>query len=349
MSPARTHRGLFGARSDVPSDPTSPVASRPLWRAAIAAVLPVVLLVATSAVRAAGPPGRYQELATYVLARGGDAVLVLEDDRLVLEQYADGVAAHQPHPLFSGSKGFACLAAARAVADGKLAWDEPLARLLPEWSAAKGRITLRALLSLGSGLDPMRGTERDSDEVLGQTVRAALAASVIAPPGRRFGYGPYPFLAFTEVAERATGESIDSYLERQVLAPLGIHVFWMRTADDHPHLADGAWLTARDWLQIGKLVRDNGRWEGREVVPATALAECFKPSQANRAYGMGWWLGGRGEERHVVARGNFNQRLYVFPERKRVVVVLGKPGARAGERFSEASFVRLLARLPAAK
>src|SRR5690606_19047369 len=140
------------------------------------------------------------------------AFIVLRGDTVLVERYAADVAPERLQMLFSGGKAFSCLIAAAAVDDGLLEWDAPVERYLAEWRG-RGRsgITIRNLLSLDSGLDPARGEGPDSDRIRRQSVAAALGARVAARPGRRFGYGPYPFLVFSEIVRRVTGEEAGAY------------------------------------------------------------------------------------------------------------------------------------------
>ncbi|HST46192.1 MAG TPA: serine hydrolase domain-containing protein [Luteimonas sp.] len=292
----------------------------------------------------------YEAAAAYRFAHGGTAMLVLDGDTISYQRYRSPDIADAPQRLFSISKGFSCLIAAAAVDDGLLAWDEPVSRVLPDWQSRNGRstITVRDLLSLSSGLDPSRGDASDSDQLARQSVQAALAAAVLAPPGRRFAYGPYPFLAFAKVVQASTGQRADVYLRQRVLDRLGIRVSWLGTSDGHPHLADGALMTPGHLLRLGRFVRDGGRWNGQQVVSREALQECFKPGAAKRTYGMGWWLGGgldRPEAWSMAARGQFNQGLYIFPQKSRVVVILGDPAAARNRGFDERTFLRTLSRV----
>lgn len=96
-------------------------------------------------------------------------------------------------------------------------------------------------------------------------------------------------------------------------------------------------MTARDWARFGEFVRLGGRWGGRQLVDAQALAENFQGSAANPAYGLTWWLNapvdpsfaratppmataadlwtvvGDAPADTVMAAGAGNQRLYIIP------------------------------------
>lgn len=324
-------------------------------------VLPFLLLAAAAASASASPSRAGLEAAAgYSQRTGGDAFLVLEGDRVLIERYAPGQSATRPHLLASGSKSFACVLAAVAGADGRMSLDAPVSRYIREWrnDPAKSGITIRRLLDLSSGLSG--GTPATVTGLRSASVASAIAAPVTARSGERFQYGPNPFLVFAEALARATGQAPDALLRTRVLDPIGAKVRFVRTVEDMPNLAGGAFMSARDWARFGALVRDGGVANGRRLVPEAGIEACFQPSPANAAYGMSWWLrtdataqvGRRGTPATTatavaprpvrMAAGAFNQRLYVSRERNLVVVRFGKPGAPGADRFDDATLLRLL-------
>jgi CubicO group peptidase (beta-lactamase class C family) len=274
--------------------------------------------------------------ARYSAEHEGDAVLVFRHDSLVLEEYQNGFDGQSPHQLASGTKAFSCVLAALGQADRLLTLDEPVAHTLVEFQddSLTLRITIRQLLNLTSGLEP---------DAAGRGLTQA------SRPGQRFAYGGTGFAVFGEVMTRKLqGEDLVAYLTRRVFAPLGIEVAqWLRDGAGHPGLASGAAITARAWGQFGLLLLNRGRWQGRQLIPGAALAECGHGSPANPGYGLGMWLNAGlpsgppppGVERAGpkdrlilapdlphdlwLAAGAGGQRLYILPSAGLVVVRFG--------------------------
>ena len=93
--------------------------------------------------------------AAYAERHALHALVVQRGDDVELERYGGGYDASKPHALYSGTKSFWGVLAAAAQHDGLLDVDEPVAQTLPAWSAgAKGRVRLRDLLQLTSGMPP---------------------------------------------------------------------------------------------------------------------------------------------------------------------------------------------------
>jgi CubicO group peptidase (beta-lactamase class C family) len=261
------------------------------------------------------------------------ALLVRERDRVVFERYGGGYEAEKPHALYSGTKSFWGVLAVAAERDGLLELDEPVARAIPSWNEGeKARVTLRDLLQLTSGIG-FGG--------LGSAVPAydaALATELKSPPGERFTYGGIPLQVFGAVLARKLaprGLSPHDYLRERVLDPIGLRVANWRALKNGTHpLPTGAFLTAREWLKFGLLVRDRGRWEKKTVVPDDALARCFTGSRANPRYGLAWWLSPLPAHPDVVyASGSGGQALYVLPSENAVVVKFGNASSWKHDAF----------------
>jgi CubicO group peptidase (beta-lactamase class C family) len=265
---------------------------------------------------------RFQAAAAYSHSQRGTAVLVMRGGVILFEDYAPGWNAEKPHLLASGTKSFSGVLAACAVQDGLLQLDDKVAATLTEWQQdpRKAQVTIRQLLSLSSGIDGGDNTFTPSYQ------RAVGLATATAAPGERFSYGPIPFQCFGELLRRKLAprnESVEAYLRRRVLDPLGLRVaFWRKDADGHINLPAGAFLTPREWVKFGEMVRLGGKANEKEIVPAALLAECFKPSTTNPAYGLTWWLLGSGDETRTDAAngGNPTSKAKTTPKAKRALI-----------------------------
>ncbi len=308
--------------------------------------------------------------AKYSHSQNGTAVLVMVRGEVIFEDYAPGWTADKPHLLASGTKSFCGVMAACAVHDGLLTLDENVSETLTEWKddKRKSAITIRQLLSLCSGIDG-----GDNGTVPGYK-RSVLMANATAEADKKFSYGPIPFQCFGELMRRkleTKQESVEAYLHRRVLEPIGMKVgFWRKDVDGNINLPAGAFLTPREWVKFGELVRQGGKWNEQEIVPASILAECFKPSTAQPAYGMTWWLLGGGDENAtlaadgrnvapltrrfiqerrkrtfqppadtVAAMGKGKNRCYVIPSREMVVIRMGDS---QGREFSDNEFLGMI-------
>jgi CubicO group peptidase (beta-lactamase class C family) len=94
------------------------------------------------------------------------------------------------------------------------------------------------------------------------------------------------------VIERATGRRYAQYLSERLWRPLGAADarLWLDRDGGLAH-ADCCFLArSEDWLRVAELMRNGGRVDGREVVPAAWLATMLAPSAAEAGFGMQVWL-----------------------------------------------------------
>lgn len=302
---------------------------------------------------------RFKEAAKYSDAARGLSLLVMRDGEIVFEDYAPIWNSDKPHLLGTGTMSFVGVLAACAAHDGLLGFDERASDTLVEWknSGNKERVTIRQLLGMTSGI------EGHSAVNALPTYRAAvMLAEAVAAPGERFSLGPVPVQCFGELLRRKLAPqnlAVGDYLERRLLAPIGLRVgFWRRDSDNEPILYSGAFLTAREWAKFGELVRNRGRWKGQQIVREDLLAQCLTAPAVSPAFALGWWLlavdeggaaaliEGRRADRvaqEIEARKRFDftpppdafaamgkgkQRCYVIPSRDLVVIRAGDSDRR---------------------
>ncbi|MFZ4763144.1 MAG: serine hydrolase domain-containing protein [Alphaproteobacteria bacterium] len=235
-----------------------------------------------------------REAAAYSAAHHGVSMVVLVDGRPFFEDYPNGHAANEGHELASGTKSFSGIIAAAAVQDGLLKLDEPVALTIQEWrrDPIKSTITIRQLLGLVSGIDGSAGKRIGRMTSFSEI---AAKAKLTARPGEKFSYGQDPFQLFGEIMHRklakVSGETPIEYLDRRIFTPLHIQpVSWKKDKQGMPHMPSGAFLTARDWAVFGEFIRQQGKWQGRQLVDVNAFWEMFKSTPANPCYGLTWWL-----------------------------------------------------------
>ncbi|HTC75814.1 MAG TPA: sodium/solute symporter [Edaphobacter sp.] len=121
-----------------------------------------------------------------------------------------------------------CLATATAIMQlyeaGKLQFDDPVSKYLPEFAAnGKEKVTIRELLTHYSGL-PEDVSLKDSwglaapDKAEG--IHRALNATLYGPPGLTFKYSDINFITLGALVENLSGQSLDVYTEQHIFTPL---------------------------------------------------------------------------------------------------------------------------------
>ena len=158
-------------------------------------------------------------------------------------------------------------------------------------------------------------------------------------PGTFWMYNNWDFNAAELVFEQRTGKSPYAAFAEQVASPLHMDDF---AATDgftayEPSLSNiGAhtWrMSARDLARLGRLYIQDGKWDGRQVIPSDWVKESTTPHSdlgQGRGYGYMWWTYAPGSYgtryptlnryRGFAARGLGGQMMMVIPEAALVVV-----------------------------
>ena len=229
-------------------------------------------------------------LADYQKNTGGRSLYILQNGKVIFEQYDNGGSASQQQILASGTKSFNGIVAAAAITDGLITFDDRASTYITEWKTdpRKSRITLRQMLNQTDG-------QLSGEAGLATSMESwadILAEPTSYEPGQRFEYGPYHFNSFAAALQRklqsANKKTCEAYLKRRILDQLDVQVQWIyRCVDGNPQMAGGATMTAKDWATFGKFVRNRGLWQGKQLIRPELIDECMKPTMPqNPTYGL---------------------------------------------------------------
>jgi CubicO group peptidase (beta-lactamase class C family) len=86
--------------------------------------------------------------------------------------------------------------------------------------------------------------------------------------------------------------------------------------------------TARDYAKFGRLYLNDGDWNGEQIVSRSWVEQSTKIDTDEGSawnYQYQWWLVSE-DSRAYMAIGHLEQYIYVNPEKKVVIVRLGKSG-----------------------
>jgi CubicO group peptidase (beta-lactamase class C family) len=112
---------------------------------------------------------------------------------------------------------------------GKVAFDDPVQKYLPAFNRAddpqRARVTVRMLLTHTSGEEP----DVNLDDAWGlrraekaEGLNRALTSPLHSVPGQVYRYSDINYILLGALVEKVTGEALDSYVERNIFAPLGM-------------------------------------------------------------------------------------------------------------------------------
>jgi CubicO group peptidase (beta-lactamase class C family) len=281
------------------------------------------------------------------------AFVVVQNNKIILEQYWKNYSPLSMTNSFSMSKSIISLLVGCAITDGYIKnVEQPVSDFLPEWTSFDGKtLTIKDLLTMSAGVE----WDESYSSLFSKTTQAyygkylwklALTEKMVEKPGVRFNYqsGVTQILAF--ILNKATGKNIADYASEKLWTPIHSEedALWSLDHKDGMEKAYCCFNTnARDFARLGQLILNNGDWDGIQVVdsnyireattPATWLKYTRKllPGETNYRepipcsfYGYQFWLLNYQGLKIVNFRGMLGQYILVIPELDAVIVRLGK-------------------------
>src|SRR5207245_9945042 len=129
--------------------------------------------------------------------------------------------------------------------------DYRVADTITAWKAdpRRSQITIRQLLNQTDGIEPAPHLHSES---IRDRNAAAIQLPLVAAPGSAFAYGPSHLQIFAELLRRKlNGRSTISYLEENVLSPLGLtSLDFKKEGRGNPLPATGFELSERAWARL---------------------------------------------------------------------------------------------------
>lgn len=299
----------------------------------------------------------------------GDAVLILHKGRIVYERYNGVMKPDQPHIAFSVTKSYFGTLAEILIAEGKIDEQALVTRYVPELAGSGfGDATVRQVLDMTTGL----AYSEDYTDPNADIARFAVAVGHGPAPtgynGPRAAYDYLPTVAkkgshgegFTYrsvntevigwIIARVTGKRAHEALSERIWSQLGAEHDAGIVVDSAgaPFTAGGLNLTLRDMARFGEAMRLNGRYNGKQIIPASVVAKIraggSKSDFAKAGYKLltgwsyksQWWLT-HNAHGAFNARGVHGQTIYIDPKAQMVIARFASNPKAANANFEHLS------------
>ena len=269
------------------------------------------------------------------------AFLVVQNDSIKYEEYWDHYSDSSITNAFSATKSIISLLIGIAIDEGKIkSVDQKIIDFFPEFAEGYGKdLTIKNLLTMSSGLnwDESYGSpfSKTTQAYYGSDLKKLiLSLKVVEQPGKVFNYlsGNTQLLGF--VLEKATGKHLADYASEKLWQPLGAEhdALWYLDKKEGMEKSYCCFSSnARDFARIGQMVLDSGRYNGKQIISYTYLAQALaadtflvnENKDVVNYYGYQWWIVDYNGMKIPFARGILGQYIFVIPQYNAVVVRLG--------------------------
>ncbi|MFC1535711.1 serine hydrolase domain-containing protein [Candidatus Neomarinimicrobiota bacterium] len=281
------------------------------------------------------------------------SLVVMRNDRVVLEEYFQGYEQDDLHSLYSITKSVLSALFGIAVEQGYISsLDEKIwgyfdeYEPIPDTEVWKASITIRHLLSMSAGLDWNELEVPYSDpsnifELWDQAedeIQFVLDRPLVDQPGTVVNYNSGLSQLLSIILTKNTGQSASDFAAENLFNHLGIEDWIWSSLNDS--VSNGGWglqLQPVDLAKFGQLYLQQGRWEGVQVVPEDWVAtstDSLGVMSIWTNYGYQWWrYGSRMVEAGMLdsvgiyfGLGYSGQYLWVIPYYNMVAAVTAANG-----------------------
>jgi len=258
-----------------------------------------------------------------------NSLVVVHNGYIVFEKYYPPYKQDTLNEIYSVTKSVVSALIGIAIQEGHInSVDDLVLDFFPERTFEnendlKQSITLEHLLTMSSGL------EWDFDEMVASRdwVQYVLDKPMYIKPGTAFHYNSGNAHVLSAIIQETSGLNTQDFAQQHLFDFLGIsEIKWQRDIDG---ISIGGWglkMTPRDMAKLGYLYLNQGRWDGRQIIPTEWITASIKryvqvpePLEPWDLYmGYLWWLH---EDGLYAAHGMKGKFIYVIPESDLVVVI----------------------------
>lgn len=265
--------------------------------------------------------------------KNSKAFLVLYDGKIVIEKYFDQFTKDSAWYWASAGKSLSAFLVGQAQEKGILDLGKPTSHYLGRhWSdldsTREDSILVWHQLAMCSGLN---------DKVPDPDCTDPACLQYEAPAGSKWAYHNAPYHLIHDVVEAASGQSWQQFTTQNISLRTGISGLWIN------HVF---YSVPRSAARFGLLMLRRGIWNSDTLLHSASYFDSMIHSSQtmNPSYGLLWWLNGQSgfmipqvdirfpgslnpdaPADMYAALGKNDQKIYVVPSEKLVVVRMGEP------------------------
>tara|TARA_Y100000588_G_scaffold392084_1_gene502751 strand:- start:47 stop:1201 length:1155 start_codon:yes stop_codon:yes gene_type:complete len=260
------------------------------------------------------------------------AFLIIKNDSIWFEKYYQEYGPDSKTNSFSMAKSIVSALLGSAIKDGYIkSLEQPVSDFFPQFESD---LKVGDLASMSSGLN----WNENYYNPFGMTARAyfdenirelVLRLKVTGTPGERFKYLSGNTILLGMVIEKATGENLSDYLSQNLWKPMNMQHDALWQLDSKESGMEKAYCciasNARDFARFGKLYKNNGQWNGKQLLSPEFVTQSIQPRfKDSPQYGYGFWLSDYKDKDIFYMRGIHGQYVIVIPEDDLIIVRLGE-------------------------
>ncbi|WP_081248783.1 serine hydrolase domain-containing protein [Flavobacterium covae] len=288
----------------------------------------------------------FETLKIYLKETNTKSFMILVNGRIVVEEYLNGHSVSQIWQWNSAGKTLISTLTGIAQQEGILNINDKVSKYLGiGWTITpiekENLITCKHLLTMTSGIDDEQGEKTSPSDLIYKS-----------DAGNRWAYHNI-FQKQMDVIANASNSSFEDYYNLKLKNKIGMDGSWYLGPIYRIYYS-----TTRSMARFGLLALNKGKWNNEQIINETFFNESTSSSQnINQAYGYFWWLNGKtsfmlpnsqnvftgtlipnAPSDMYAAMGASDQRIYVIPSKKMVIIRMGEPSNPKNPNFALSDF-----------
>ena len=290
-----------------------------------------------------------QPLLDYLQLKNTKSFIILVNGRIVLENYFNGHDANAFWYWASAGKTLTFAVTGIAQQENLIDINVKVSQYIGTgWTslplAKENLITNKHLLNMTSGLDD------STDDVTPANL------TYKADAGTRWAYHNV-YIKLQDVVAQASGQSWNNYFNTRLKDKIGMEGTWFQLGNNSVYGSNSLSMA-----RFGLLILNKGKWETNVVLNENYFTQATTTSQnINLSYGYLWWLNGKSSY-HLpqsqlqfngsliptapadmfMALGKNDQKIYIIPSKKMVVIRMGDVANPDNPTFALSNFDSVL-------
>lgn len=286
-----------------------------------------------------------QTLLDYLELKNSKGFIILVNGRIVLENYFNGHSATTNWYWASAGKTLTSTITGIAEQESLININNKVSNYIGTgWTseplAKENLITCKNLLNMTSGLND------NTDDV------TPASLQYTADAGTRWAYHNV-YVKLQNVIAQVSNQPWSAYFNTKLRDKIGMDGVWIQSGNNSVY-----WSSTRSMARFGLLMLNKGKWENNIILNENYFSEATNTSQnINLSYGYLWWLNGKSSY-HLpqtqlqfngsliptaandmfMALGKNDQKIYVIPSKKMVVIRMGEVSDPANPTFALSGF-----------
>jgi len=276
------------------------------------------------------------QLSKYLEKTNTLAFIAIKNDSIIYENYFNNHTRESISGSFSMAKSIVSLLIGCAIDDGYIGSEkDPITKYLPELSSNDfDDITIEHLLQMTSGIKFWENYwvpfAHAGNFYYGRDLwKEIKKLKRKHKPGTHFNYRSCDTQILGFILTKALRNiTLSEYLETKIWKPLGMghSASWLIDSKGMERAFVGINATALDFSKIGRLVLNDGNWNGTQIVSKKWIEKSFAQDTLNASpmnYQYQWYLKSGGEK-GIYANGYRGQYIYFNKSSNIVMVRVGK-------------------------